>query len=190
MKLLHVEQVVAGWQQPVTPPVSLVLNRGEIIGLSGPNGGGKSTLLAALAGQGRVFSGLVSVSQGVRICFQTQTLPPLDGLPLSGRELLALTGASPEGLPSWLTGCLTQRLDRLSGGQRQYLSLWAVLQAPGEILLLDEPSNHLDAAGAKHLKVALKRRAAQGAGVLLVSHDQDLMHACCDRIVVLEGNRG
>lgn len=183
--LLKVEQLVAGWQQPATAPVDLTLASGEVVGLTGPNGVGKSTLLAAIAGRARVFSGCLTQRPGLRLALQTQGVPPVDGLPLSGRELLALTGACPAGLPPWLADCLDSRLDRLSGGQRHYLTLWAVLQAPADLVLLDEPTNNLDAAGVAHLTAHLRERAEAGAGLLVVSHDAAFVDAVCDRVVVL-----
>ncbi|MCX8145666.1 MAG: ATP-binding cassette domain-containing protein [Azovibrio sp.] len=185
MILLEAHELVAGWQQPLTAPCSFSLKAGEILGLTGPNGAGKSTLLAALAGVGRIFAGMLRRPAGLRLGFQPQAQPPLAGLPLSGSELLDLTGAPAEGLPPWLADCLSRRLDRLSGGQRQYLALWAVLQSPAQVLLLDEPGNHLDQPGIQHLCTALRQRAAAGAGILLVSHDETLL-ACCDRRLQLE----
>lgn len=187
--LLQAEQLVAGWQQPATDPVDLTLGAGEVVGLTGPNGVGKSTLLAAIAGRARVFSGRLTQRPGLRLALQTQDVPPVDGLPLSGRDLLALTGASPHGLPPWLAERTGMRLDRLSGGQRHYLTLWAVLQAPADLVLLDEPTNNLDAAGVAHLTAHLRERAEAGAGMLVVSHDAAFVEAVCDRVVVLGGRR-
>lgn len=184
--LLVLDKVVAGWQGPATRPIDLRLGAGEVVGLSGPNGVGKSTLLAALAGRARVFAGEIIRQPGLRLALQTQDIPPLQGLPLSGRELLALTGAGCEGLPPWLLGRLDSRLDRLSGGQRHYLALWAVLQAPADLVLLDEPTNNLDAAGVAYLTEHLRDRAATGAGILVVSHDAAFVAAVCDRVVIME----
>jgi ATPase subunit of ABC transporter with duplicated ATPase domains len=178
--------LVAGWQQPATRPVDFALAEGEIVGLTGPNGVGKSTLLAAFAGRAQVFSGRIEQRPGLRLALQTQDVPPVDGLPLCGRELLALTGASPAGLPVWLAERLDLRLDRLSGGQRHYLALWAILQAPGDLVLLDEPTNNLDAAGVAHLTAYLRERAVAGTGIVVVSHDAAFVEAVCDRVVVLE----
>lgn len=186
--LLHIEQVVAGWQQPATQPVDLTLAAGEIVGLTGPNGVGKSTLLAALAGRATVFSGRIEQRPGLRLALQTQDVPPVDGLPLSGRELLALTDAMAEGLPPWLADRLDLRLDRLSGGQRHYLALWAILQAPADLVLLDEPTNNLDAAGVAHLTAHLRERAEAGAGMIVVSHDAAFVEGVCDRVLVMEAN--
>lgn len=184
--LLHAEGLVAGWQGPATPPLDLQLAAGEIVGIAGPNGVGKTTLLAAVAGRARIFSGRLAISAGVRLALQTQEVPPVEGLPLAGRELLALTGATPVGLPGWLADCLDTRLDRLSGGQRHYLALWAVLAAPAELILLDEPTNNLDAAGVEHLGQVLRQRAAAGAGVLVVSHDREFVAAVCQRTLILK----
>ncbi|WP_246181657.1 ATP-binding cassette domain-containing protein [Dechloromonas hortensis] len=188
--LLQVEALVAGWQQPATPPVNLSLAAGEIIGLTGPNGVGKSTVLAALAGRAQVFAGRIVRQPGLRLALQTQDVPPVDGLPLSGRELLQLTGASPQGLPPWLIDRLDQRLDRLSGGQRHYLALWAILHAPADLVLLDEPTNNLDAAGVQHLTAHLHDRARAGAGIVVVSHDAAFVEAACDRVLRLEAGNG
>jgi len=177
--------LVAGWQQPATAPLDFALENGRILGLTGPNGVGKTTVLSALAGRARVFAGALTLRPGLRLALQTQDVPPVDGLPLSGRELLALTDASPDGLPPWLAGRLDLRLDRLSGGQRHYLALWAILQAPADLVLLDEPTNNLDTAGVAHLASALRARVAAGSGVVLVSHDHDFVAQVCDQVVML-----
>ena len=166
---------------------SAALQKGEKIGLVGPNGVGKSTILSALAGRARVFSGELGLQPGLRVGLQTQQTPPFESLPVSGQDLLALTGATTIGLPSWLQDKLDQRVDQLSGGQRHYLALWAVVKAPRqEVLLLDEPTNHLDVAGVKHLAGTIRELAAQGLAILVVSHDEAFVDQVCDRIVLME----
>ena len=182
---IEARDLVAGYADPVCGPVSFILGPGEILGIAGPNGCGKSTLLGAIAGGVRIFSGEIRRSPQLQVTLQTQQQPDIAGVPLSGRELLALTSASAESLPPWLAGRLDQRLDQLSGGQRQYLHLWACLQAPGDAVLLDEPTNNLDPAGVRHLVDALRARAAAGAGLIVVSHDDDFVAAVCDRTLRL-----
>jgi ATPase subunit of ABC transporter with duplicated ATPase domains len=184
--LIRLEKLVAGWQSPATAPLDLVVAPGEVVGLSGPNGVGKSTLLGAVAGRARVFSGRIERRPGLRLALQTQDIPPLVGLPLDGRELLA-AGRRRSGRPAALAGrAVDVRLDRLSGGQRHYLALWAVLGAPADLLLLDEPTNHLDAAGVRHLTRHLHERAHGGTGIVVVSHDAPFLATACDRVVALE----
>lgn len=183
--LIRAQALVAGWSQPATAPLDFVLESGRILGLTGANGVGKSTLLAALAGSARIFSGVLEQCPGLRLALQTQDVPPVAGLPISGRELLALTGATTDGLPPWLVGRLDERLDRLSGGQRHYLGLWAILRAPADLVLLDEPTNNLDAAGVDHLAVALRALARTGVGLVVVSHDHEFVEAVCDQVITL-----
>lgn len=183
--LIRARGLVAGWERPATAPLEFVLESGRILGLTGANGVGKTTLLSALAGRARVFSGVLETRPALRLALQTQDVPPVEGVPLSGRELLALTGAAGDGLPPWLVGRLDDRLDRLSGGQRHYLTLWAVLQAPADLVLLDEPTNNLDAAGVAHLASALRRLAGSGTGIVVVSHDHEFVEAVCDQVIVL-----
>lgn len=180
--LLRVTGLMAGYATPVAGPLAFELRRGEILGLAGPNGAGKSTLLKALWGGVKVFGGRVEKAPGLAISHQAQGFDDLRGVPLTGRELLALTGAAPAGLPPWLTERLDWRLDRLSGGQLQFLRLWACLAAPADIVLLDEPSNNLDRAGVDYLADWLGRAHAD-QGIVIVSHDPALIDRVCTRVI-------
>lgn len=180
--LLRVTDLTAGYAVPVAGPVSFELQRGEILGLAGPNGAGKSTLLKALWGGVKVFGGRVEKAPGLNIAHQAQGFDDLRGVPLTGLEMLRLTGASPAGLPPWLQERIHQRLDRLSGGQLQFLRLWACLAAPADLVLLDEPTNNLDRAGVAYLADWFGRAHAS-QGIVIVSHDHALIHDVCTRIV-------
>ncbi|NTV10132.1 MAG: ABC-F family ATP-binding cassette domain-containing protein [Zoogloea sp.] len=180
--LLAADGLVAGYGEPVVGPVSFSVARGEVIGLSGPNGAGKSTVLKALWGGAQVFSGEVRKAPGVALSHQSQGFGDLRGVPLTGHEMLRLTGALADGLPPWLASRLGQRLDRLSGGQLQFLRLWACLAAPADLVLLDEPTNNLDRAGVGALADWLAS-PHNTCGIILVSHDAGLMQKVCDRIV-------
>lgn len=186
--LLKLNRAVVGWDTPILGPIDLELHGGEILGLAGPNGVGKSTLFQAITGGARLFSGQIERRPELKLGLQTQHLPPLAGLPLCGNDLLQLTGASETGLPPWLQDLLHHRLDRLSGGQRQYLALWAVLQAPADLILLDEPTNNLDQAGTRHLVQTLQQKAASGCSLMLISHDAEFITQVCHRQLVLEEN--
>lgn len=180
--LIRARGLVAGYAAPVAGPLDIEVRRGEILGLAGPNGAGKSTLLKALWGGVRVFGGSVAKAPGLAISHQAQGFDDLRGIPLTGRELLRLTGATTDGLPAWLSGRLDERLDRLSGGQLQFLRLWACLAAPADLILLDEPTNNLDKAGVAFLSDWLGHaHAAQG--IVIVSHDHSFIDQVCTRVV-------
>jgi len=180
--LIRVSGLVAGYAAPVAGPLDFELSRGEILGLAGPNGAGKSTLLKALWGGVRIFGGTVEKAPGLAISHQAQVFDDLRGIPLTGRELLRITGAATDGLPTWLSGRLDERLDRLSGGQLQFLRLWACLAAPADLILLDEPTNNLDKAGVAFLSDWLGR-AHGGHGMVIVSHDAGFIGRVCSRVV-------
>ncbi len=182
--LIRASGLVAGYAAPVAGPLDIEVCRGEILGLAGPNGAGKSTLLKALWGGERVFGGTVEKAPGLAISHQAQGFEDLRGIPLTGRELLRLTGAGIDGLPGWLSDRLDLRLDRLSGGQLQFLRLWACLAAPADLILLDEPTNNLDKAGVAFLSDWLGCAHA-GQGIVIVSHDQAFIKRVCTRVVTV-----
>lgn len=183
--LLVVNELSAGYGRPVVGPVSFSVNRGDIIGVRGSNGTGKSTLLNAIAGGARIFSGSVHRKPGVRVSHQQQAALPLDDVPLSGRELLALTGAKAAGLPDWIKPLIGKRLDRLSGGQLQFMQIWACLNAPVDIVLLDEPTNNVDPRGVQHLQHQIREMRASHA-MLVISHDHAFLDAISTRTLGLD----
>ncbi|MEF8982273.1 ATP-binding cassette domain-containing protein, partial [Thiohalorhabdus sp.] len=122
--LVTAEDVVVGYARPVLGPLTFRVEAGDVVGVWGPNGVGKSTLLKAMAGTARVLRGRLDVAQDRRIAYQSQQPVRLPEMPLTGRELLAYLGADESGAPQRLQGWLDQRMDRLSGGQFQLLTIW------------------------------------------------------------------
>lgn len=182
--LLVLDGVVAGYRQPVTAPVSFALAAGEVLGLRGPNGGGKSTLLRAITGQARCFAGRITVAAGHRIALQQQHPVRLAEMPLSVADYLALQAVPVAGLPPRLAALAGARLDTLSGGQFQLLCLWAVLASAADVVILDEPTNNLDPAGVDLLAGWLQQRPAT-RGLLVVSHEAEFLAQVCTREIVL-----
>lgn len=180
--LLEFTRVEAGYRSSVVGPLSLRVDAGEVVGLAGPNGCGKSTLLGLLTGQTRRFGGTLHAPRS--IAFLHQTPPEGSELPLRGDELLALLHADPSVLPEALRGAAGQRVDRLSGGQRQSLHLWAVLGNAAPLVVLDEPTNNLDAQGRELLVQALLH-AEPERGFLVVSHDAEFVARVCHRVLRL-----
>lgn len=182
--LLELRGLVAGYDQPVTPPLSFSLTRGEILGLAGPNGVGKSTLLNAVLGSARIHAGSLAMAPGLRIRHLPQRpLRPVE-MPVSGRELLRFMEAQKPPPPARLAAKLNLRIDRLSGGEYQLLCLWTCLAGNVDLVLLDEPTNHLDRS---HTALAAEelRTAGHGRGTLIVSHDRAFLERVCTRIIDL-----
>jgi ATPase subunit of ABC transporter with duplicated ATPase domains len=172
----------AGYERPVVGPVSFAVDAGEVVALWGDNGSGKTTLLNTAAGAVRIFGGRLVKRPGLRVSHQQQQALPIAGIPLSGRELFALTGATPDHLPAPLVPLLDRRLSELSGGQLQLLQVFACLRAPADLVLLDEPTNNVD-PGSVTLLVDALRNARGGRAVLFVSHDRRFVDAVADRVI-------
>ncbi len=178
--LLTVSGLVTGYQRPIIGPVDFRLAAGEALGIVGPNGGGKSTLLKALYGESQVFAGTITRAPGTDISCLPQQAVRLAQVPLSVREYLRLMQADSGPLPARLAALTGKRIDTLSGGQYQLLAIWAALASGTRLVLLDEPTNNLDPDGIALLTEWLRERPA-GRGLLVISHDADFMQQVCDR---------
>ena len=184
--LLELCEVRAGYAQPVVGPVSLRLSPGEVLGLKGVNGVGKTTLLKLITGEARLFGGSVHRPGEVTVAHHRQRPEKPPELPLTGREVFRIASVSAERLPARVAELCRLCLDEMSGGQFQLLHAWACLMGPARLVLLDEPTNNLDQA-AIDLLLAELETLAPDRGVLMVSHDPSFLEATCDRIVPLCG---
>ncbi len=165
----------------VLGPVDLQVDVGDRIGLTGPNGGGKSTLLGVLLGRLELAAGAAYVGSGVEIGEVDQAR----GLLLGPAPLLRTFG---DLVPDWSESDVRTLLAKfglkaehvvrpaisLSPGERTRAAL-ALLQARGvNLLVLDEPTNHLDLAAIEQLEQALEEYAGT---LLLVTHDRRMLEA-------------
>lgn len=195
MQLIDVD---FGYAPPGEKPTKLTLKNLNLgvdmqsrIALVGPNGAGKSTLLNLLAGDLEPTNGQVIVNQKVRFARFSQhfvdqldlTLSPLEyfhnlypGVPM--QTIRAHLGAY------GLSGDIVLRsMNALSGGQKSRVVFAKLAWNIPHILLLDEPSNHLDIETIEGLARSLSTYAG---GVLLVSHDERLISTVCDEIWKVE----
>jgi energy-coupling factor transport system ATP-binding protein len=184
--------------------VDLDLARGQVCGLMGRNGAGKSSLLWSLQGAGRRTAGTVDV-RGVDPAGQPAAAArALVGLvPQSAADLLYLEtvgeeldqadreSGRPTGSASVLVDELLPGLPReahprdLSEGQRLALVLAIQLVAEPDVVLLDEPTRGLDYDAKARLAGVLRDLAAKGHAVVVSTHDVEFVAASCDRVVVL-----
>ncbi|MCE1228719.1 MAG: ABC transporter ATP-binding protein [Firmicutes bacterium] len=176
--------------------VSFVLRRGELLGLVGPNGAGKTTLLRILTGLEPSYKGRVEWHSKILLGFLPQAVA--FGSWRTAQETLELlgllAGMAKEDLPARIFEVLTQmnleeasqkRVGTFSGGMQQRLGVaQAILHNP-DLLILDEPFNHLDPAGRIHLKRLLMHLKTKGTTIILSSHVLSDIEALVDRVAVL-----
>ncbi|MEU6549967.1 ABC transporter ATP-binding protein [Streptomyces sp. NPDC046915] len=191
--------------------IDLGLRSGELLGLLGPSGCGKSTTLRMIAGLEPVTGGDILVGgasvvrrpaqeRNIGVAFENYALYP----PLTVAENLAFglrarrraaRGSSADVARKvteiaervGLTGILDARPAGLSSGQKQRVSLARALIREPDVLLLDEPLSHLDAAQRDTTRRELKRiQRDLGHTTILVTHDQEEALSLADRIAVMK----
>ena len=172
--------------------VDLKVERGELVFLIGANGAGKSTCVKAALGLIDIDEGAVERAPALEIGYVPQRLAVSPTLPLSVRRLMKLTGRFPaREIDAALAAVGLDRLGdppvtTLSGGELQRLLLARALIHRPDLLVLDEPGQGVDVAGAEVLHELIEGiRRDLGCGVLLISHNLELAMKAGDDVVVL-----
>ncbi len=176
---------MAGYTQPLVGPVSLSVSRGDVVGLAGANGSGKTTVINAVIGAARIFGGEFRCDRAAGVSVLRQFPVRLSEMPLTGTEFLRMTGASAHDVPRLLRPLVDLRVDRLSGGQYQLLLVWACLGSRASLIMLDEPTNNMDPDAVEAVRHLLVEARANGKGVLLVSHEPGLLEHVCTHVVAV-----
>lgn len=184
---------------------SLEVARGEILGLLGPNGSGKTTLLRLLMGLIRPTAGRAQIvgldcwrdSLAIRRC--TAYLPGEARVfrGMRGAEALRFFEQIRPGTPrarnlelaERLGLDLSRRVSAMSTGMRQKLAIAAVLAAPVELLILDEPTENLDPTVRQEVLRLVEECRRDGKTVLFSSHVMDETESVCDRVVILRSGQ-
>lgn len=201
MILLSAEKVYKGYsERQLLDGCSLAISEGEKIGLIGINGTGKSTLLKVMAGIDPPDSGIVTRAGGVRVAYLPQN-PLFDGETTVLQQVMKGVAIDEERakdakviqqadeyqcksiLNQLGLGDYEQKIAQLSGGQKRRVALACALAAEAEVLILDEPTNHIDSEMVDWLEGYLKR--FQGA-LLMVTHDRYFLERVVNRIVELD----
>ena len=186
--------------------VSLEVAEGEFFGVLGPNGAGKTTLLEIIEGLRRPDAGSVSVlgrspwprdaAHQRRIGVQLQASSFFERL--TAREQLvtfaSLYGVAPGEADRWLeivglTDKAGVRVEQLSGGQTQRLSIACALVHEPELVFLDEPTSALDPQARRNLWDLLREVNGAGRTVVLTTHHMDEAEVLCDRVAIMDHGR-
>ncbi|WP_244929591.1 ABC transporter ATP-binding protein [Nocardioides sp. W7] len=186
--------------------VSLEVGEGEFVGILGPNGAGKTTLLEIVEGLRRPDSGTATVL-GLPVWPRNPALLPRIGVQLqasafferlTAREQIhtfaALYGVPLRAADEWLerVGLVEKadsRVEDLSGGQAQRLSIACALVHDPDVVFLDEPTAALDPQARRNLWDLLSGLNDSGRTVVLTTHYMDEAEVLCDRVAIMDAGR-
>ena len=189
--LVNAERIsVAFGTRTLLDEVSLGLGRGDVVGVVGRNGDGKTTLLQVLTGVREPDSGRVVRTGATSIGYLRQA----EDIETTATVRDAIVGGQPDHV--WAAQAHTRTvvehllgeveldtpLHRLSGGERRRVGLAELLLADHDLLVLDEPTNHLDVEAVDWLATELRRWPTRDRALLVVSHDRWFLDAICTRI--------
>ncbi len=205
--MIHIHQVSKSFKgSPAVQNLTLSVKEGEILGLLGANGAGKSTTINMLLGFLAPDSGTVKIQEKDTFR-QAQEVRQLIGyIPenvnlypyLSGIEnldyfcRLAALKYSKSDLQSFLSTCGLQaeaqhkKVADYSKGMRQKVGIAIAYAKKAKVYLLDEPASGLDPLASNELSELLKKLAAEGATILMASHDIFRVREVCHRIGILK----
>lgn len=174
--IFETKDLVIGYEEPLSKPITISMERGQKIVLTGANGIGKTTLLKSILGQIQPLEGKVELGDYLMIGYFEQEMPPgntrtcLEELwneypaytQYEVRSALAKCGLTTKHIES--------QVRVLSGGEQAKVRLCKLINRETNILLLDEPTNHLDVDAKMELKRALSEYKGS---ILMVCHEPD-----------------
>ena len=191
--------------KPLFRNVSIVIKRGERVGIIGPNGAGKSTLIRTVLGEQPPDSGTTRVGNSVSVGYYKQSHEHLNLDQTIVEYLRPFTPTDTEQEARNLAGAFLftgdeqdKRLSALSGGERSRAVLASLIVGGHNLLVLDEPTNHLDISAAERLEEALHQFVKEpegfgenvtgGGTLILITHDRMLLQNLATQLLILDGH--
>lgn len=192
MVLLNAEHISLSWgENTLFDDVSFALEEQDKVGFIGINGTGKSTFLRILAGMQEPDAGTITLARGARIGYLPQSPDFSEPITVLQQVFRGAATDFAEERAYEAKMLLTQLgitdFDKdvrlLSGGQKKRIAICSALINPSEILILDEPTNHIDNETAAWLEQQLK--AYKGA-LVIITHDRYFLNRVTNRICELD----
>lgn len=177
--------------QVIVHSVNLQLKKGEKAALIGPNGSGKTTLLKMIVGREQPDQGRVRLGSRVKIAYFSQEFEDLNPYHNLLEEIMNNFDLNNENARTCLGSMLFSEDDvfklvaSLSGGEKGRLSFLKIMLSGANLLILDEPTNHMDLESCQVIEKVLQDYEGT---VLLVSHDRYFLDQVVERIIALEEN--
>lgn len=186
--VIDAKNLVLGYDEPLTKPLNLQVERNQKIAVRGVNGLGKSTLLKTLLGIIKPISGETELDQFVELGYFEQEENPSENTALEEiwNEYPSMTNAE---VRAALARCgltnehITSQMRVLSGGENAKVRLCRLMLRDINLLVLDEPTNHLDVDAKEELKRAVKEFKGT---VLMVSHEPEFYNDVATEVWNLE----
>ena len=186
--VIEAKDLVLGYDEPLTSPINLLVERNKKIAIKGTNGIGKSTLLKTLLGIIPPFEGTVARDQFIELGYfeQEESASDRTALDEMWAEYPSLTNAE---IRAALARCglttehITTQMRVLSGGENAKVRLCKLMNREINLLVLDEPTNHLDIYAKEELSKAVKEFKGT---VILVSHEPEFYQGVVDEVINLE----
>lgn len=184
-EVFKTENLVIGYDEPLTKPLNLLFERGQKIALTGANGLGKTTLLKSILGLVPGYEGGVHLGQNLQIGYFEQESSKNNNNTCIEEMWKEFPGWTQFEIRAALAKCglttkhIESKVMVLSGGEQAKLRICKIINRETNILLLDEPTNHLDVEAKEELLRALKKYKGS---ILLISHDPDFYNSLATEI--------
>ena len=183
--IFETNDLVIGYDEPLSRPLNLYMERGEKIAMVGANGIGKTTLLKSILGLIPAVSGKVTLGDYLSIGYFEQEMAPGNTTTCIDEIWKEFPSYTQYQVRSALAKCglTTQHIESqvrvLSGGEQAKVRLCKLINRETNLLLLDEPTNHLDVEAKEELKRAL---AAYKGNILLICHEPDFYEGFATKV--------
>jgi ATPase subunit of ABC transporter with duplicated ATPase domains len=174
--VFETKELIIGYEEPLSKPLNLRMERGQKVAIVGANGIGKTTLLRSILGEIHSLSGSVLLGDYLEIGYFEQEVKGSNNQTCIEEIWNVFPSFSQFEVRAALARCglttqhIESRIDVLSGGEKAKVRLCKLINRESNLLVLDEPTNHLDADAKNELKRALQ---AYKGSILLISHEPE-----------------